>query len=313
MSDGKRAGAWQYRRRRMTPDDVDGAVALYVRVFPFPAELERDLSRVLRLLLCEQMVRGAVVERLREPGGEWELAAFGMGCFLADSFSGRYFADPFPLLAVHVLDQVRLGRPERVLLSHEELRERQKTPPPRLDLLILAWIQDNYDLQSEDTWQLLYEGHGMLDSYMNGLRLRSVLVEGRKIHAPMLRAAGFARVIDLEDKMRDSPYAALVADSRYQPRAHGVHTVEDFRRRPAGTPVGRLFMFREPVLDLSDGQKAVLDLALEGYSDNDIARILSISGNAVRMRWRGIYEKMQSLLPDIFPNGDAEGDMARGA
>ena len=158
---------------------------------------------------------------------------------------------------------------------------------------------------------MLYEGYALLDSYMNGLRLRSVIVEGRKAHAPMFQAAGFARIVDLEEKVADSPHAALARDPRYKPLVHGVHTVEDFRKRPAGTPVGKMFMFREPVLDLSDKQKAVLDLALEGYNDNDIARLLAITGNAVRMRWRGIYEKMQAVLPDIFLDDD-EGDAARG-
>ena len=296
----------------MTPDDVDGVTAIYVREYPFPASLERELSRTLRLFISNQLVRAAVVERLRQPGGAWELAAFGMGCFMADAFSERYFADPFPFLAVHVLDQVRLGQPESVLLPHAELKRRQAKPPPRLDLLILAWVQDNYDLQTEDAWQLLYEGHGLLDNYMSGLRLRSIVVEGRKAHAPMLRAAGFARILDMEDRVANSPLAALVQDARYRPLIQGVHTVEDFRKRPAGTPVGRLFMFREPMLELSDGQKAVLDLALEGYSDNDIARILSISGNAVRMRWRGIYEKMQAVLPGVFRGNDAEEETARG-
>ena len=312
MSDGKWAGAWQYRRRRMTPDDVEGVIALYVREYPFPPELERDLSRTLRLFLKEQPVRAGVVERLRQPGGTWELAAFGFGCFLCDALAERIFVEPFPFLSMHVLDALRQGRPEQVLLSYEELKKRQKMPPPRLDLFVPAWVQDNYELESEDTWQLLYEGYALLDNYMSGLRLRSVVIEGRKVHAPMLQAAGVARVIDLEEKVVHSPYAALMQDARYKPLVHGVHTVEDFRNKPAGTPVGKMFLFREPVLDLSDGQKAVLELALEGYNDNDIARFLSITGNAVRMRWRGIYEKMQAVLPGIFREDGAEDETARG-
>ena len=312
MSGGNPAGAWQYRRRRMTPDDVEGVVDLYTREYPFPPELERDLSQILRDFLCEQLVRAGVVERLRKPGGEWELAAFGLGCFLGDTFCKNYFSKPFPFLAVHVLDALQRGRAEEVLLPAEELHRRQKEPPARLNLLIPAWVQDNYDLEAEDTWQLLYEGYALLESYMNGLRLHSVIVEGRKVHAPLFEAAGFARIIDMEDRAADSPFAMLTRDVRYRPLIHGVHTVEDFRKRPAGTPVGKMFMFREPVLDLSDGQKEVLELALEGYNDSEIAGLLSITNNAVRMRWRGIYEKIQLVLPDVLPADDGGEGGARG-
>ena len=312
MSGETAAGAWQYRRRRMTPDDVGGVIALHVREYPFPPEVEHDLSRILCILLREHHVRAGVVERLRQPGGKWELAAFGLGCFLGDAFSERYFADPFPFLSQHVLDAVRRGRAEEVLLPAAELHRRQKEPPPRLNMLIPVWIQDNYDLQTEDAWQLLYEGYALLEGYMNGLRLRSVIVEGRKMHAPMFQAAGFARIIDMEDRVAGSPFAELVRDARYRPLVHGVHTVEDFRQRPAGTPVGKMFIFREPVLNLSDRQKEVLDLALEDYNDNEIASLLSITINAVRMRWRGIYEKMQAVLPDVLPGESGEGGAARG-
>ena len=312
MLAGTWTGAWQYRRRRMTPEDINGAVALYVREYPFPPELERELPQVLHVFLKRQLMRAGVVERLRQPGGKWELAAFGLACFVSDAFFERYMAEPFPFLALTVLDALRKGQEEEVILPREELIRRQKEPPPRLNLLLPAWIQDNYDMQTEDAWQLLYEGHALLDRYMNGFRLHSVMAEGRKVHEPMFQAIGFVRIVELEDKLASSPYAALARDPRYKPLLHGVHTVEDFRKCPTGTPMGKMFMFREPVLDLSDAQKEVLDLALEGYSDKDIARLLATTSNAVRMRWRGIYDKMQQVLPDIFRDDGSEDDAARG-
>ncbi len=296
----KRGGGVQYRRRRMTTADV-GAVAEFCgRHMALPRELERELPGLLERLLAGQWVFGGVVERLRRPGGEWELAACGLGTFMSDALHDAYFERPFPFVGVHVLEQARLGREEDVMISRAEVSRRQKKAPPTLDLLLPFWLQDDFRGESLEAWNLIFEGFSLMDRFLIGVRLRSFVFEGLDWDRRFFNVAGYARLADFTVEDVPTPYDYLKDDPRYIPHVHGIYTVDDFSRQPSNAPVARLFMFREPILNFTDNQKMVLDLAVEGYSDKEIAEILGLAPNAVRMRWRAIYEKMQAVLPDIF-------------
>ncbi len=308
MAEQRRAGGMQYRYRRMRAADVPAVVDFCLRHLALPAELERELPSVFRFLLEKQLVFGGVVERLPRPGGAWQMAACGLSCYMADALRERYFARPFPFLTVHVLEQVRRRRVEEVMIERAEVSRRQRVSPPSLDLLVLFWLQDNFDKDGEDAWQVMFQGFAIMDRFLTGVRLRSIVFEGVERGRKFYEAAGYARLVDFSRQEVSTPYDGLKADPRYSPCIHGIYTTDDFRKSPSSSPVARMFLFREPILDFTDYQKMVLDLAVEGYSDKEIADILGLKPNAVRMRWRGIYDKMQAALPGIFScNGSCSG------
>ena len=300
-------GGIQYRHRRMSVADAADVAAFCRHYMAMPKALDAALPELLHWLLAEQWVFGGIVERLRRPGGSWELAACGIGCFMSDALHDAYFAQPFPFIGVHVLEQARLGRVEDVMIDRGEVNRRQKSPPPTLDLLLPFWLQDDFRKESEEAWHLIFQGFSLLDRFLTGVRLRSFIFEGLDWDRSFFEVAGYARLVDFTVENVSTPYDYLKNDPRYLPHVHGIYTVDDFRRRPSSVPVARMFMFREPILDFTDNQKMVLDLAVEGYSDKEIAEILGLSANAVRMRWRGIYEKMQAVLPDIFTDVEDNG------
>ncbi len=289
---------WQYRLRRLRPADMPTVVAMWREQCPLPDDLRQRLPNVLEYLLANQHVFGLAVERLRQPGGTWEVAAFGVGGFMADGLRQRYLRAPFGFLAAHVLERVAGNDTASVLLSREEVARRQMRREPTLDYMVLCWLQDNYDFTDMDARQLLLQGIRLLDRYVNGLRLRSLLLEGQAFNRPAFEMAGFGRLIDCADKVPEE-YLPLTRREDYVPYLHGLHAWDDIRERRFLDPLARLFVISEPVLGLTESQKEVLDLALDGFADRAIAGMLGISSNAVHMRWRGIYDKAAVVLPEL--------------
>lgn len=61
-----------------------------------------------------------------------------------------------------------------------------------------------------------------------------------------------------------------------------------------------LFQFLPPVIGFAPSERRVLQLALEGLSDGDLARELSISPHTLKRCWRGIFDRSLSAVPRIF-------------
>ncbi len=292
--------SFQYRFRRLTCADIPAVKRLFISQRALPAALEEQLEPTLRRGLETRYLFGSVAERLRKPGGDWELAGFGLAGFMSDAFVERYFEEPFAFLAVEILEAIRRQEPEAALLPWREVAQRQRTPESRLVLAIPCWLQDNLDPDSEDAWHLIHTATGIVDRHLRGFRLRALVLEAMRTSTLLLEAAGFERLFDMREAAEGSRWRHLRGDARYRPMLHAVHTREYHRGRQTATPVAALFMFREPYLELTDNQKAVLDLAVDDYSDEEIAELLGLSTNAVRKRWRGIYEKMEKKITDIF-------------
>lgn len=308
MVEGERGRKVQYRFRRMVPADVEAVARFHLQQRCLPSEVAKSLPDLLQRLLREQRVFGGITERLWIGETRWEMAACGLACYMADALYERYFSEPFPCLLSYVLAQVYAGAADEVMLPWEEVAERQRHGPPRLDLVVLSWLLDNYDPASDDTWHLMFQGYGLMDRFLSGVRLRSFVHEGEARNRVLFEATGYARLIDFSNQP-NADWKICPQGARLNGAMHGISTVEDHRRNRFNSPVARMFAFREPFLDLSIKQKMILDLALEGYRDSEIACILGITPNAVRMRWRGIYEKMQAALPGIF---NERADVGRG-
>jgi DNA-binding NarL/FixJ family response regulator len=69
---------------------------------------------------------------------------------------------------------------------------------------------------------------------------------------------------------------------------------EDAVKELPGTTVSFSFRTRPPTYYFTFGQQRILELALRGDSDADIANELDISKDAVKQTWRAIYERVDS-------------------
>ncbi len=79
-----------------------------------------------------------------------------------------------------------------------------------------------------------------------------------------------------------------------------------------GHITGMLFQYQEPVLRLPDADQRLLETALAGLTDEELAQQLEIGLPTVKKRWRSIFERV-SARPDLFPRfPDGSDDASRG-
>ncbi|MES1227329.1 MAG: hypothetical protein ABUL72_01580, partial [Armatimonadota bacterium] len=69
----------------------------------------------------------------------------------------------------------------------------------------------------------------------------------------------------------------------------------------------RMFSYHPPRLFFTEPQRQILLLAREGYTDNEIAAKIDVNPDAVKKRWVAIYERVESVFPDLLPNSPASG------
>ena len=72
----------------------------------------------------------------------------------------------------------------------------------------------------------------------------------------------------------------------------------------------RFFSYDPPILGFSAAQRAILLLARQGFTDQEIAVTLDKTTDSVKKRWAGIYTRFAQVFPGRLPTGR---DGSRGA
>jgi DNA-binding NarL/FixJ family response regulator len=73
-----------------------------------------------------------------------------------------------------------------------------------------------------------------------------------------------------------------------------------------------LFIYRPPTVGFSRSEQRLLEEALRGGSDEELAKELEISVSAVKKAWRSVYDRVDRSSIGIFPKASDNGDAERG-
>ncbi len=308
--DENAGGPFHYRVRRLEPADAPLISRRYAREEPVPAGLECRLSPLLEQLFSQRLVQGGIVERRTTQDTQWTPAAYGMITFLSPEFFERHLSDPHPFLGIHVLERLAVGHVRDTVLDQRELCRLNAATRPVLAMCALCWHQDNYDFTSADGQKQLEGAFHLMERYLSGYNLKHFIFEGRAAYRHVSEKVGFTRMIDFSDDKR-AEFAPLRADPRYRPHLHCIYTRRAGPLIPSA-PITRLFAYKPPVLHFSEAQKQVLELALEGLSDDEIARRCEVGRNAIQMRWRKIYARFEQHVPGLLGDSGKTAQRARG-
>jgi hypothetical protein len=83
--------------------------------------------------------------------------------------------------------------------------------------------------------------------------------------------------------------------------------------RSPGSWAGSLFDCEPPRFGFSRSQQKLLQSAIAGATDEELASELCVSPSAVKMAWNAIYERASSFFPNLAENGHNDGgSQARG-
>jgi hypothetical protein len=79
----------------------------------------------------------------------------------------------------------------------------------------------------------------------------------------------------------------------------------------AGGVGAMLFQYREPVLRLHEADQQLLQVALRGVTDEELAERLNLNMGAVKKRWLAIFGRISAVRPGLFPETEDDGNTQR--
>jgi DNA-binding CsgD family transcriptional regulator len=155
-----------------------------------------------------------------------------------------------------------------------------------------------------------------IESYykrLRGLRCRRVFGEAYgPLYAQWCKSAGFSVANDYSGYFREHP--ELLPPQEVQPKLM-IATAED-AERDFGSRVAPVFRYVRPRIGFSPSEQAMLRIALEGETDEEMAHALNISVWTVKKRWRQIYDRVGRSVPEILRAGERDSsdeEKGRGA
>lgn len=228
-------------------------------------------------LIAHEQLRGGCVEEA-VTGGDWEVSATGTSVFLSDTVADAYLASPSPFFAAQLMGRVLSGEPNVVLNAREIGRGNAGNG---LNLFVLGFTHRYGAEEPPILRPLLARAIEHFVYAHRGYRLRRMLREDPYPIADVLVASGMTVAHDFTDIGRK----VLIAE----PSA-ATHIF------PSST-VSMLFNYSPPQVHYSNAERRLLDLAVDGLNDGEIAAELEVSANTIKQSWRSIYERTMRKVP----------------
>ncbi|WP_144061187.1 helix-turn-helix transcriptional regulator [Hyphomicrobium denitrificans] len=278
----------------MLPADAPTVASWIIAERPVPSNLALDLAELLYRLIGEECLLGSCIEATRSPSPVWCLEAFGVSGFLDDRYALSYCQDPHPWLALTLFSEAHDNHPVAGLLNHSQIAAGNANGG--LSLVPLLWIQRPIDASEASGRELSMLGQQTLIRSHRGYRLNRILKEVPAAALPMFLAGGFLQLRKIPAGTL-APFLRMTAPDE---RVLVGLSREDVERGDPGSAIAWLFTGNRPVCRFTRAEQSVLLGATEGLIDQEIATQLKISANAVKERWRSIYERVESVLPHVF-------------
>ena len=76
----------------------------------------------------------------------------------------------------------------------------------------------------------------------------------------------------------------------------------------SGARIAQFFVDYPAFLGLKRVHRELLEQALAGLTDDEMANALSLSASAVKKRWRSVYDRVEDRAPDLLPAPDLGRD-----
>jgi DNA-binding CsgD family transcriptional regulator len=281
--------------------DIDACLALLRHRAAYPASSMPLIARAWRVLMDEGALIASVVEGALN-GGPRRVLSFGASVVVRPEWATAAIQAREPRLALRTI-RAELHGQTPILRPHEIDRA------PALTVLVLHYGEDR-SLSSPAAAAVRYRTFGAFLDAHRGLPIDCVIQEFWDELDPEFILNGWGRVLnDYGDYWQG---VAPGARSAQRPYLIGL-TRRDVEDNP-GNIAGPLFVYVPPRLGLSQGEQRLLQRALAGRTDIELAHELGVALSTVKSRWRSIYDRVGRELPELTsaPAGAARPRLARG-
>ena len=296
------------RHRPMAPEDVETCVALIAshtvygpRYGEHLAEMGPALLRVL-----ESDAKSAVVwEQLT--GTQTDVWGFGVTVFVGDGFIRDLKTPPHFWIGPELA--ARIVRGESPLLTYEELREANSRDG--LNLVVWEGYFRPQDLHDPERVNL---GMSAFVEDHRGYRWKEII--GSQIDSAerlQLSLNSGAMLWNPVSGRWEAPSSEAPAQILHKPFVIGLS--RDRPQRQAGAWADSLFDYRPPRIGFAPSEQRLLTCALKGGTDVALSCELHVSLSTVKKTWQGIYNRVASTVPSLFPavpkTASRDGDRGR--
>jgi DNA-binding CsgD family transcriptional regulator len=261
-------------------------------------------SRALRawqqLFETSHATRSGLVEM--NDKGRVEIVGFGLASFVKKNFAEDEVRNPRPGLNSRIIESIVNGN--SVIATLAEIRHANTHGDLQQVILETSWKNGSLTAVQVDEVRVLL-GRAYQELFA-GYRLSRILTEMvDELDLWHVRGLSSFRVVDrFEDFRRRNPETKWNSD-----RALLEVTLDTMRADPHSIAAGLFQHHVPPQFGFTEGEQALLELALEGADDVSIAKSLSLSVPAIKRRWTNIFERVGSIRPDLCP---LDGNGTRG-
>lgn len=288
----------------MRPDDVEECVEV-VRRHPvigrrYGPEIAH-LPGIWRNLLRCDAVRTGIIEAVE--GARATICFVGLTVCVADTFIDDIKRAPLGWIGPRLISRIASGHTP--VLSDNELREANSTT----GLSAIVWegcirgdFESSTELYREIVTLFIDEHRGfkwneLISSQMESPeRLTWTLSTGGCWWDPV---AG--RYVDR---------LTVPADEAFR-TPHVIGITRDLERGRPASWVGALFEYVPPRCAFSRAEQLLLETALDGATDEELAETLSISVTTVKKTWLSIYSRFGIGLPALLPQDTMAGERSQ--
>ena len=253
--------------------------------FVYPAELLGHVSRLWGQWLRDGVMTAHIIEHHRST--QTKTVGLGAVVFVRPEFIEDALRKNQPYVRRQLIEQTLAGN--RVVVTPEEMRAQNRGDG--LTLLFLSDPSDNQQLTEEECrlvdakWsEALYE--------LRGCNFQTLWHEAYGSRALRLSTGcGLSVRRDWSDYWSG---AATPPDNE-RPYLLGMSKAEALER--PGTHASFLFLHVRPQFEFTARQQELLQQAIGGATDEELASELKVSASAVKKRWISVYERVSDALP----------------
>ena len=295
------------RARPIRVGDGEFIATLMEKITPLHAHVIPTLRQRLERLILEEAAIGVIVESVHRASKATTVVGTTLLGFIRDSFADVHFRSPQPALTSNLLASIgpkSLG----YFLTREE--QAKANLGNGMHQAIIEFAVEPMDMQDPDFAVVMNELYSAYFKFERGYNIKSVFVEADARLEKLILGSGLLHVCYM-DLPRDNA-SIVVPDSIGTKRGFYRSSRSDIVNLPPSSAAPILMTYIKPTFRFTFKEQRLLSIASDGLTDSEIAEELKISHDAVKQAWRGIYDHVLDVMPEIVSDGGLEPATGRG-
>jgi hypothetical protein len=225
-------------------------------------------------------------------------------CFVTDDFFAELSTPPFRWLGPAFVNRILHG--PSPIPSEAEIKQANSTGGLNLVVWPSCFLPDfeiNVGLRQEcqALFFQVYRGFQIK-------RMQTQAIHPMEFEIAINSGAWYLRGNDPQ------PSQDLANSGSVAMQPHVIMVTKEVAAQQPGTWIHQFFAYRKPKIGLPRSEQRLLSAALQGGTDEELAKQLEISLSAVKKMWASIYRRAESIKPSdlkFAPSENANGDRGR--